>query len=85
MEVPYMKNSRFLLLLMMVIPWFSLPFLGKKAIKQYLPAAIFIPSSWRIILLSAADGGGFIPRYTLKSRGIYLLSWVPSFSPLFGS
>jgi hypothetical protein len=41
MEVPEMKNSRFLLLLMMIIPWFSLPFLGKKTIKRFLPAAIF--------------------------------------------
>jgi hypothetical protein len=37
-----MKYSRFLLLLMMIIPWFSLPFLGKKTIKRFLPAAIFI-------------------------------------------
>jgi hypothetical protein len=27
---------------MMIIPWFSLPFLGKRTIKRYLPATIFI-------------------------------------------
>jgi len=31
-----------ILLLMMIVPWLSLPFLGGKSTKRFLPAAIFI-------------------------------------------
>jgi len=40
-----MKVRRYLkplLLLMMIIPWFSLPFLGKKSLKRFFPATLFI-------------------------------------------
>lgn len=38
-----MKISRtHLLLLILIFPWLSIPFIGKRAIKKYLPAAIFI-------------------------------------------
>lgn len=37
-----MKRPKFLLFLIMILPWFTLPFLGGKAIKRYFPAAIFI-------------------------------------------
>lgn len=36
------KYSKLLLLVMFVVPWMTLPLLGKKDIKQFLPAAIFI-------------------------------------------
>ncbi|MBV7504333.1 hypothetical protein KW850_03520 [Bacillus sp. sid0103] len=37
-----MKNARFLLILMMILPWFSLPLLGRGTIKRFLPATIVI-------------------------------------------
>jgi hypothetical protein len=37
-----LKNTRFLLLIMMILPWFSLPLLGRRALKRFLPATIFI-------------------------------------------
>lgn len=37
-----MRKPKFLLLIMMIIPWFTLPLLGSKALKRYLPAAVFI-------------------------------------------
>ncbi|WP_264807038.1 hypothetical protein [Cytobacillus sp. NCCP-133] len=36
------KNSRFLLILMMIIPWISLPLVGRSTIKRFLPATVFI-------------------------------------------
>lgn len=36
-----MRNSK-LLLIMMILPWFSLPLLRLKTIKRFLPATIFI-------------------------------------------
>jgi len=37
-----MKNSRFLVIIMMILPWFTLPLLGKRTIKRFLPAVLFI-------------------------------------------
>ena len=37
-----MRHSRFLLILMMVLPWFSIPLLGRATIKRFLPATILI-------------------------------------------
>lgn len=37
-----MKKLRFLLLIMMIVPWFMLPLLGSRALKRFLPATIFI-------------------------------------------
>jgi hypothetical protein len=37
-----MNKTRFLLIVMMILPWFSLPLLGRRTIKKYLPAAIFV-------------------------------------------
>lgn len=37
-----MKYSKLLLLIMFILPWFSLPLLGKKSAKRFFPAGIFI-------------------------------------------
>ena len=44
-----MKRPKFLLFLIMILPWFTLPFLGGKTIKRFLPAAIFISMVSKII------------------------------------
>ncbi|QQZ07719.1 hypothetical protein [Heyndrickxia vini] len=36
------RNCSKTLLLMMILPWFSVPMLGKDAFKRYLPSCIFI-------------------------------------------
>jgi hypothetical protein len=36
------RHSRFLLILMMILPWFSIPLLGRGTIKRFLPASILI-------------------------------------------
>jgi hypothetical protein len=37
-----MKQSKFILILMLFLPWFSIPLLGKKTIKRFWPAGLFI-------------------------------------------
>lgn len=37
-----MKYSKSLLLLVMILPWFTVPILGKDAFKRFLPAGLFI-------------------------------------------
>jgi hypothetical protein len=37
-----MKYTKSLLAAAMILPWFSVPFLGAKSFKRFLPAAIFI-------------------------------------------
>ncbi|KQL52641.1 hypothetical protein AN964_03245 [Heyndrickxia shackletonii] len=44
-----MKRPKFLLFLIMILPWFTLPFVGEKAIKRFLPAVIFISMVSKII------------------------------------
>jgi hypothetical protein len=48
-----MKYSKVLLLLMMILPWFTVPLLGKDAFKRYLPAGLFITVVVRIVNLVA--------------------------------
>lgn len=44
-----MKYSKTLLLLMMILSWFTTPLLGKSAFKRYLPAGLFISLMVRIV------------------------------------
>jgi hypothetical protein len=37
-----MKNQKLFLLALLIVPWLTVPFLGRKSFKKYLPAAIFI-------------------------------------------
>ncbi|APH05704.1 hypothetical protein [Bacillus weihaiensis] len=36
------RNRKFLLFLLMIIPWLTIPLLGKKSFIRFLPASIFI-------------------------------------------
>ncbi|MED4455029.1 hypothetical protein [Metabacillus fastidiosus] len=38
----YMKYSKSLLLMMMILPWFTVPLLGKNTFKRFSPAGLFI-------------------------------------------
>ncbi|QOY35333.1 hypothetical protein AWH56_021990 [Anaerobacillus isosaccharinicus] len=44
-----MKYSKLLLVLMMVFSWFSLLFIGKKTIKRFFPAALFMAILVRVV------------------------------------
>jgi hypothetical protein len=37
-----MKNSKLFYIALLIVPWLTVPFLGRNAFKKYLPAAIFI-------------------------------------------
>lgn len=37
-----MKNQKLLLIALLVVPWLTVPFLGKKAFRRFLPTAIFM-------------------------------------------
>lgn len=45
----FMKYSKSLLVLMMILPWFSVPLLGKGDFKRFLPAGLFISLIVRIV------------------------------------
>ncbi|MFY4777350.1 hypothetical protein [Metabacillus sp. RGM 3146] len=44
-----MKNSKLFLLAILILPWLTVPFLGRKALKKYLPAAIFMATFTKAI------------------------------------
>ncbi|EKN70382.1 hypothetical protein BABA_05721 [Neobacillus bataviensis LMG 21833] len=48
-----MRHSRFLLILMMILPWFLIPLLGRRSIKRFLPATILICCVVKINNISA--------------------------------
>jgi len=48
-----LKKSRFLMILMMILPLFSLPLLGRDTIKRFLPSTILICIVVRLMNISA--------------------------------
>lgn len=44
-----MKHAKLFYLGILILPWLSVPFLGKKALKKHLPAAIFISVFTKIL------------------------------------
>jgi hypothetical protein len=66
----FIKYSKSLLLLMMILTWFTVPMLGKDAFRRYLPAGLFI-FLWllELLILSLKNGNGgggikhFIPNF----------------------
>jgi hypothetical protein len=49
----FMKYSKLIYILMMILPWLSLPMLSKESFKRFLPAGIFISIVVRIVNLIA--------------------------------
>ncbi len=37
-----MKNSKLIYIAVLILPWLTVPLLGRKTFKKYLPAALFI-------------------------------------------
>lgn len=48
-----MKYSKALQLLMMILPWFTIPMLGERAFKRFLPSGLFISFMVRIVNIVA--------------------------------
>lgn len=44
-----MKNSKLFLVAMVILPWLTIPLLGRNALKKYLPSAIFITVLTKIL------------------------------------
>jgi hypothetical protein len=42
LEVGIMKNLKLIYSALLILPWLSVPFLGRNSFKKYLPAAIFM-------------------------------------------
>jgi len=45
----FMRYSKLLLVLMMILPWFAVPLLGKGAFKRFLPASLLMSLIVRIV------------------------------------
>ncbi|MCD7035352.1 hypothetical protein LRR81_13995 [Metabacillus sp. GX 13764] len=85
-----MKNSKWFYLLMLFIPWLSVPLLGSRALKRYLPAAIFICTFTKAVDLFGEKkkwwkfykGSSSFQRMNLFNLGPYFVSslWMMRFA-----
>ncbi|SMQ77922.1 hypothetical protein SAMN05444673_3143 [Bacillus sp. OV166] len=75
-----MKNSKLFLLAILILPWLTIPLLGRNALKKYLPAAIFIST-----LTKGIDVFGEKKNWWRFYKGIPPLSSVDffNFGPYF--
>lgn len=75
------KHPRLLLLLMMLVPWLTLPFLGKSSIKRYFSATLFMALFIRIesYLAKKRKWWWFYEKVYSKARGETPLIWGPFF------
>lgn len=70
-----MKYSKVFYLIILIAPWLTVPFMGKKALKTYLPAAIFIAT-----FTKAIDIFGEQRRWWKFYKGIPPLNSMNSFN-----
>lgn len=77
-----MKNRQILLILMLVIPWLTIPFLGRETIRKYLPTSIFITLFTKLL-----DIYGEKNKWWRFYRGIHLFDSMNflNFGPFFVS
>jgi hypothetical protein len=75
----HLKYSKLLLLIMMILPWFTIPLLGKDAFKRFLPAGLFIALVVRIVNFIAKKRRWWWWYETLtpKMSGIIPFMWGP--------
>lgn len=73
------KYSKSLLLLMMILPWFTVPLMGKEAFKRFLPAGLFISLIVRIVNFIAKKRKWWWWYQTLhpKISGVFPFIWGP--------
>jgi hypothetical protein len=75
----HLKYSKSLLLLLMILPWFSVPLLGKDAFKRFLPAGLFISLVVRMVNFVAKKRRWWWWYETLhpKMSGVIPFMWGP--------
>ncbi|MCM3454568.1 hypothetical protein M3685_11500 [Heyndrickxia oleronia] len=73
------KYSKSLLLLMMILPWFTVPLMGKEAFKRFLPAGLFISLIVRIVNFIAKKRKWWWWYQTLHTKiaGVFPFIWGP--------
>ncbi|WP_066060141.1 hypothetical protein [Robertmurraya korlensis] len=76
-----MRYSKLLLVLMMIFSWFSIPLLGKREIKRFLPAGLFITMIVTIedLIAKKRKWWWWYEKLHPKLSGIVLLLWGPFF------
>ncbi|MBO1514162.1 hypothetical protein [Metabacillus bambusae] len=74
-----MKYSKVLLMMMMLLPWFTVPILGKISFKRFLPAGLFITIVVRIVNFIAKKRKWWWWYETLhpKVSGVIPFMWGP--------
>jgi hypothetical protein len=74
-----MKYSKLLLIIMFIIPWLTLPLLGKKSLKRFLPAGIFISLvvTFESILAKRRRWWWWHESIHPKLQGGFPLTWGP--------
>jgi hypothetical protein len=62
-----MKNSKLFYVALLILPWLTVPLLGRNSFKKYLPAAILCVHSQKQYNYSVKrkNGGDFIKEYHL--------------------
>lgn len=68
-----MRTKKLLLVLMMIISWISVPLMGKKAIKRFLPAGLFITLVVAIedTIAQGENGGGGTKESIQNYQGLF--------------
>lgn len=76
-----MKNAKVLLLFMFILPWLTLPLMGSRAVKRFLPAGIFISIvvSLESILAKKRKWWWYYEKLHPKLPGGFPLTWGPFF------
>jgi hypothetical protein len=70
-----MKNSKLFLLAILILPWLTVPFLGRNAFKKYIPATIFM-----VTLTKAIDIFGENKKWWRFYKGIAPLNSMSFFN-----
>lgn len=62
-----MKNSKLLLIAIAVIPWLTIPLLGRRSFRTFFPASLFICIFSKVVSVigERKNGGGIMKEYRL--------------------
>lgn len=74
-----MKYSKSFLSLLLILPWITLPLLGKDAVKRFLPASVFISLVVKVesIIAKRRKWWWFYEKINPKLSGEFPLIWGP--------
>jgi len=75
------KQSKLFLIIMFILPWFSIPLLGKKTVKRFWPACLFIAIVVRLesIIAKKRRWWYFYEKIIPNTAGEFPLIWGPFF------